>query len=222
MPAPTIDGGVDHVVVLAGGDPIAAEDVTDLARPALVIAADSGIVVADVLGLAVDLLVGDLDSVPAEALAAANAAGVPVDEHPTQKDQTDLAIALDVGLTYGPELITVVGGHGGRLDHLLANALLLASPAYATTRMIGRFGPATVTVVRDATTVTGRPGELISLLAVHGPATGVTTHGLRFPLVQESLSAGSSRGVSNVFVTDHAQIELTSGVLLAVQPGEPA
>src|SRR5690606_3418408 len=141
---------------------------------------------------------------------------------PTEKDRTDLAIAIDVALTHRPCRVTVVGGHGGRLDHLLANALLLASPAYAAAQMVGRLGSATVTVVRDAAPLAGRVGELVSLLPVHGPARGVTTEGLRFPLVGEELSPGSSRGVSNLFTHERPVVRLSSGILLVVQPGTPA
>ena len=45
--------------------------------------------------------------------------------------------------------------------------------------------------------LTGEEGELVSLLPVGGPAEGVTAQGLRYPLSDETLAAGSSRGVSN-------------------------
>ena len=219
--APPAHAELEHVVVLAGGDPVRADEVADLAPPSLVIAADSGIAVANVLDLRVDLLVGDLDSVAGDDLTAAEAAGVAVERHPAEKDRTDLAIALDVAVAHRPRLVTVVGGHGGRLDHLLGNALLLASPDYAAAKLVGRFGPATLTVIREQASLTGRVGEVVSLLPVHGPALGVTTRGLRFPLLDEELSAGSSRGVSNVFEEHLVEVRLRSGTLLSVQPGSP-
>ena len=48
----------------------------------------------------------------------------------------------------------------------------------------------------------GEPGELVSLLAVNGPAEGVTTEGLAYPLRGETLEPGSTRGVSNVFAAE--------------------
>ena len=70
-----------------------------------------------------------------------------------------------------------------------------------------------------ARTVEGEPGEYVTLFAVHGPAEGVRTHGLRFPLVGERLEPGSSRGVSNELTGHTARVELDAGVLLAVLPG---
>jgi thiamine pyrophosphokinase len=64
------------------------------------------------------------------------------------------------------------------------------------------------------------PGELVTLLALHGPAEGVTTTGLTYPLRGETLAAGSSRGVSNVFATGTARVSVERGVLLAIVPGD--
>jgi thiamine pyrophosphokinase len=62
----------------------------------------------------------------------------------------------------------------------------------------------------------------VSLLAVGGPALGVATDGLEYPLRGETLEPGSSRGLSNVFTGAEARIGLADGVLLAIRPGAPA
>jgi thiamine pyrophosphokinase len=207
------------VVAVAGGDPVPSHVAATLPRDAHVIAADSGLHVALALGMAVDLVVGDLDSVDGRTLARARTAGVEVREHPEAKDQTDLALAMDAAVEHGADRLVVVGGHGGRLDHLLANTLLLAAPAYAGIEVVGRMGDATVHVVRSTTRLSGTPGELVSLLPVHGPAHGVTTEGLLYPLADEDLPVGSSRGVSNEFAQADARVTVADGVLIAVQPG---
>ena len=61
-------------------------------------------------------------------------------------------------------------------------------------------------MIRGERTLVGEPGELISLFAVHGPASGVVTEGLVYPLRGETLEPGSSRGVSNVFAAREARI----------------
>lgn len=214
--------GSRRVIVLAGGDPFVPRFVRPLETDAWVIAADSGLNLAGTLGLEVDLVVGDLDSADPAQLEAAATAGARIDRHPVDKDRTDLAIALDTAAAAGPAELTVIGGHGGRLDHLLAGALLLAAPEYAALTITAHMGRAIVTVIRGAAQLAGAPGELISLVPVHGAVHGVTTQGLRFPLTDESLPVGSSRGVSNVFATDRVEIRCSEGVLLAVRPGEHA
>jgi len=205
-------------LVFAGGDPPAEHVRRHLVAAELVIAADSGLAHARAVGLPVDLVVGDLDSVVAADLDAAVAAGAAVESHPAAKDATDLELALLAARDRGAGDIVVVGGHGGRLDHFLANLLLLATPALAGVRVSALIGDAEVTVVRDHAELSGAPGAHCSLLPVGGPAEGVRTERLRFPLVRETLFPGSTRGVSNEFVVATATVTVDRGVLLAVVP----
>ena len=211
-----------HAVVLVGGDapdPVALTAAAPtLADAALVVAADSGLHHAAALGLTVHVVVGDLDSADPGAVAAARAAGAAVDRHPVDKDATDLELALGTARDRGARRVTVVGGGGGRHDHLLANALVLASAEFATLELDAYVGTARCTVVRTAAALTGAPGSLCSLLAVGGPARGVRTDGLRFALHDEDLIPGSTRGLSNELTGSHACVVLTDGVLLVVQP----
>ena len=115
--------------------------------------------------------------------------------------------------------VVVLAGEGGRLDHLLSILLLLGSRRYAAVELDARLGPAAVHVVRRRRTLTGARGQLVSLLALHGPAEGIRTTGLAYPLDGETLEAGSSRGVSNVFVAQTATVSVDRGVLLAIRPG---
>lgn len=190
-----------------------------LPADAWVIAADGGIAHAFSLGLTVNEAIGDFDSAPPADVERVRAAGGRIEAYPVAKDATDLELALALAVARQPRRVVVIGGHGGRFDHWLANAFLLAAPEFAAVELVARMGAATLTVVRSSVVLTGRPGELVSLLPVHGPALGVRTVGLLYPLVDEDLPVGTSRGVSNVFVEDRAKVSLTGGVLLAVQPG---
>ena len=127
------------VIVVTGGDPVDPAAIGPLPTADRVIAADSGLDRARALGLGVDLVVGDLDSVSPEALAEAERGGVDVERHPTAKDHTDLALALDRAVATNPARVIVVGGDGGRLDHLAANLLLLASDDYDTAEIEARL-----------------------------------------------------------------------------------
>jgi thiamine pyrophosphokinase len=210
------------VVVVTGGDPVDRAVLADLPAGAPVVAADSGLDEAHRLGLRVHTAVGDFDSASPGALERAAAEGALVDHHPEAKDATDLELALQAACRLEPERLIVLGGHGGRLDHLLANALALAAPALADVEVVAHMGRARVAVVRPGrrTVLEGQPGDLVTLLPAHGPARGVRTDGLLYPLHQEDLRPGSTRGVSNELARPRATVELRAGVLLAVQPGE--
>jgi thiamine pyrophosphokinase len=212
------EGRSSLALVFAGGDRPQRGAVADLAHADFVVAADSGVEHALALGWRVDLVVGDLDSADPAAIERATAAGAAVERYPTDKDATDLELALEAARHRGCHRVVVVGGHGGRLDHFLANALLLASPAFSSLRVEARVGSADVVVVRDHAVLPGRVGDLCSLLAVGGPALGVRTEGLRFPLDGDDLLPGSTRGVSNELVDAVASVSLGDGVLLAVLP----
>jgi thiamine pyrophosphokinase len=157
------------VVVLADGpDRPAAVAVPDGAR---VIAADGGAELAAELGLELNLLVGDFDSITSNTLAGIEH----VERHPKEKDATDLELALAAALRLEPERILVLGGAGGRLDHLVGGLLLLAADTYAGVQIDAQIGAAAVHVVRGERTLHGERGELVSLLAVNGPASGIVT-----------------------------------------------
>lgn len=205
-------------LVFTGGDRPAPHVVRDVDGTELVIAADSGVDHAVALGFRVDLVVGDLDSAAPAAIEAATAAGAAIERHPADKDATDLELALEAARRLDANEVIVIGGAGGRLDHFLANALLLASPAFASLHVSARIGDAEVVVIRGLAELRGQPGDLCSLLAVGGPAIEVHTIGLRYPLHHETLYPGSTRGVSNEFVEPRAEVSLLDGVLLAVLP----
>ncbi|MGI8793078.1 MAG: thiamine diphosphokinase [Acidimicrobiales bacterium] len=212
-------GSQRTVIVVTGGDLVDASVLTQLPPAVAVVAADSGVDRAAELGLPVDVAVGDFDSVSTDALRALADSGAVIEQHPEAKDATDLEIGLDAARRFSPTHIVVVGGHGGRLDHFVANALLLTSQRYADLAITAKVGPATLTVVHSASAIHGQPGELVSLLPIAGPAQGVHTEGLVYPLAGEDLSPGSTRGVSNELVASTASVRLQTGVLLIVQPG---
>ncbi|MCU1459255.1 MAG: thiamine pyrophosphokinae [Actinomycetia bacterium] len=208
-------------VVLVGGEPSDPADVDPSIVPAgaRVIAADSGLAHAAPWGLTVDEVVGDLDSVDRAQLDAAVRAGARVHEHPAAKDETDFELALAFARDAGATRVLVIGGAGRRLDHLLGNLLLLGADAWAGMEIEARIGPAHVWVVRSIAVIRGAPGDLLTLLPVGGPAVGVETAGLRYPLRGETLRAGTPRGVSNEMLDHLATVRLTGGVLLAIHPG---
>lgn len=214
----------ETVIVVAGGDPPPAGSPRPAALAAAggatVIAADGGVDRALALGLHVALAVGDFDSVSAEGLSAVEAVGARLERHPAAKDATDLELALDAALGLSPARVLVVGAADGRLDHLLASLLLIGADRYAGVEVDAVLGGARAHVIRGSRTLAGTVGELVSLLPLHGPAERVTTTGLAYPLAGETLEAGTSRGVSNLFAAETAQVEVERGVLLAVRPGD--
>lgn len=207
-----------HALVFAGGDPVPAGIADVLPSDALVVAADSGVDVAHRLGLRVDLAVGDFDSVTPTGLRRAEAEGGRVERHLPEKDATDLDLAVAAAQAAGARRVTVVGGHGGRLDHLLGNLSLLAAPRFAALTIDAWMGTAHLLVVRERAAIAGPVGAVVSLFAAHGPAHGVTTTDLRYPLHDAVLEPGSTLGISNVIAGPEPAVRVRDGVVLVIRP----
>ncbi|MEZ5378143.1 MAG: thiamine diphosphokinase [Acidimicrobiales bacterium] len=222
MPAPpTTDDQQWHtVLVFGGGDPPTELDRSRLPATALVIAADHGADHALVCGRPVDLVVGDLDSVSTRALAAASDAGAAIERHPREKDESDLELALRRALDHCPRRIVVTAVSGGRADHELANLLVIAGAANRDVDVDVFSGSDRFHVVTGRRRLEVEPDQIVTLLPVHGPAIGVTTLGLHYPLSNETLDAGTTRGISNVAAASNVEVEVTEGTVLVVLPGE--
>ena len=215
------DESMAVAIVFAGSTPVAPALCGRLPAGAGVIAADSGLGVAAALGVPVDLLVGDLDSADPGLVEAAVASGTTVERHPAEKDATDLELAFDAALARGARRIVLVDGGGDRLDHLLGNLALLGSTALAGVQVEAYAGTARLAVARGGeppVDVSGPSGSLVTLLALGGPARGIVTEGLRYPLRDEALEPGTTRGVSNELTGISGAVRLESGTLLVVQP----
>jgi len=210
-----------RAVIVAGGD-AHPSDARWLAEADLVIAADGGAAFLEDIGRRPDVLVGDLDSVNAALVERLAMAGTAVERHPVAKDATDAELAIDRAVGAGARRITVIGAFAGeRLDHELANVLLLTDPGWSEAaddlRMV-RAG----TTVRAARgpgriDIEAGLGATVSLLPLGGDATRVSTTGLRFPLDGEPLLLGRSRGLSNEVVAVPASVSLEIGVLLVIE-----
>jgi thiamine pyrophosphokinase len=185
----------------------------------LVVAADGGARHAGKLGRRLDRWVGDGDSLGEPELEALADAGVAIERHPVDKDETDAELALVVATAAGAPRITVLGALGGpRLDHELGNLWLLAHPALdgRDARLLGATARVRL-VGPGAADLSGRVGDTISLLPFAGDATGITTRGLRYPLRDEPLLAGPARGLSNVRLEPDASLVIRSGRLLVIE-----
>jgi len=183
----------------------------------LIVAADGGARVAAHFDLRVDALIGDMDSIDSDHLATLLEAGTQIIEHPPEKDETDLELALNWVMERGVNWIRVIGAVGDRLDQTLSNIYLLALPALNGCDVRIVAGKEETQLARPGWTfIEGQPEDTISLLPLNGTVFGVKTEGLYYPLRNEDLYFGPARGVSNVMVHDKAVVYVRSGILLVV------
>jgi thiamine pyrophosphokinase len=230
-------GAARRALIVADGD-VPRRAALDAAWPGwdreviLVVAADGGWEKAVSLGLRPDLLVGDADSLSETRFAELAAEGVPIERSPAAKDESDAELALLAALRRGMTHVTILGALGGvRFDHAIANLglLELPGPGAATVELLD--GTTRIRLMRApapggaavSCALGGQKGDLVSLLPLSVPARGVTTHGLLYPLRDETLPPGPARGLSNVRIAADASVKLRHGHLLVVETrtGQP-
>jgi thiamine pyrophosphokinase len=208
---------VKAVIVADGAH--ASSDQHVLAGADVVIAADGGANWLATIGQSPHRVIGDFDSLNPDLLVQLERAGVILDRHPTDKDASDLELSLAAAVAAGADEMVILGALGGELDHLAANLLLLGSDL-ATGRRISLVHDRTTTRLLSGPSrleIAAPAGSRVSLLALGGPAEGVSTRGLLWALDGDRLNAGSSRGLANVVTASPAAVVLDSGHLLVIE-----
>lgn len=193
----------------------------DVGERALVICADRGFDNARLLGLTPDLIVGDLDSISPSGLASANTSELKLEVHPSAKDATDTELAVERALAVGVTRMLVVGALGGRVDHELANIMLLADLGRRQIRAeivdnLCWMLPLVAEGRPNRVVIQGSRGDLLTLIPLSSECRGVSLQGLEYPLADATLGLGTSRGVSNIFAQDEVTVSLERGLLLAI------
>lgn len=206
-----------RAVIFANGQLRSPKRLAALLQPEdYLIAADGGLRHLHRLERTPHLLIGDLDSVTEEEVRRAAENGAEVRRYPREKDETDLELALKVAVEGGSRFIVIAAALGGRLDHTLGNLALLLRPELAGLDVRLEDGREEVFLIRDRAEIQGRAGDIVSLLPWNGPAEGVTTQSLRYPLCGETLFPDRTRGISNEMQGGTAQVSLCAGILLCI------
>lgn len=207
-----------RILIFANGEYGTPEFYRRLVQPDdWIYCADGGANMVHSLGLVPHTVVGDLDSLLPEVRVTYSPAETRLLQYPAEKDESDLELTLHTAITACPREILILGALGKRLDHLFANLMLLTVPL--------RHGIAAriveeeyeISLVDQELTLQGNPGDTLSLFPLTPEVSGITTRGLRYPLENESLWLGPSRGLSNEFLQGRATITVTGGILLLIQ-----
>lgn len=173
-------------------------------------------------GSKIDMVIGDLDSIPSELVSSLREQGRSFKILKREKDLSDLEAALDHAFQQNPEVISIAGAAGMRVDHTLTNIHLLEKCLTRGIECIMISDEEEIRLLDRTASVQGIPGQLISLIPITAEVKGITLRGFKYPLVRENLHRSSSRGVSNEFIGNEATIEFEEGLLLVLinRPGE--
>jgi thiamine pyrophosphokinase len=214
-----------RIVIFANGELPNIEKARALLHAGdFIIAADGGTRHAFALGQMPNIVIGDLDSITKEERGKVEEVGAEIIQHPQDKNETDLELAIQHALSLNPEQIIILAALGGRLDQTLGNIALLNSlqsfDRLSTTpskcNMQLDDGIEEVFFCRDKCAIHGTNRDIVSLIPWQGEVTGIVTTGLKWPLQNETLYPQKTRGISNEMLNDEATVQISSGLLLVV------
>ena len=177
-----------------------------------IICADGGYAYRTLLGREPDLAVGDFDSYGV----------IPETQNkivaPREKDETDMLLAINEGLSKGYSEFVIFGALGGsRFEHSVANIQLLSyiceKGAKATLIHNGRF----FTAVKNGTlSFSAENKGYISVFSLCYESKGVTIENLKYEVKDFTIKSSMPIGISNEFIGKEASVSVENGTLLII------
>lgn len=208
---------MQRTIIFANGEIPDLERARKLLQPDdFILCADGGTRHALALSRRPDLVVGDMDSLEKGQWQELEKDGVRIQLYPHDKSETDLELAITHAVEMAPEEILIVGALGGRLDQTIGNLGLLADDRLAGFNPRIDDGVEALSFCRDHVVMEGSAGDIVSLIPWHRPVDGIHTDGLKWPLKDEVLYPGRTRGISNEMTGASAGVRIRSGLLLVV------
>ncbi len=201
-------------IVFTGGLGPKREEVEEyLQRAHLIVAADSGILLAEQMEVEPQIILGDMDSLPDRRVLERHK-NAEIQVYPTEKDDTDTELALKCLRSRGCTESILIGGGGGRLDHLLGIVSLFYRPDPPS-----RWFTHGEEIIYIANTldIQGLKGRVATFMPVSVEECRMTTEGLRWPLDSLCWKPGDI-GISNIIISDEARVTMRQGKLIMIIP----
>lgn len=175
------------------------------------IGADIGAYILSKNEIEFDLALGDFDSVTPCELDKIKRYAKEIQDYPVKKDHTDTFLAVEEAFRRGFTDITIYGGVGRRLDHTIANLILLKLgdvKIVTENEIMYLLDPNTYEINNTFT--------YISFFALED-VKGLTLHGFEFELDNYDLSIDDPLCVSN---QGKGMVSFTEGLLLVIHQKE--
>jgi len=185
-----------------------------LASADAVVAADAAGPWCAALGRIPDVVVGDFDSADPDEIDRLERLGVCVERHPSDKDDTDLELAVRVARERWALPVCLTAAFSDRVDHTLAaiGVVLRAGPGAWIAEPTWRAWPCSP---EGPLSLSLERGTTYSIVAL-GSCEGVTARGGRWELSDATLAPLSGRGVGNEAVGSDLTVSVRSGSLVVV------
>jgi len=196
------------ILIIANGQLPQKETFLKLVKEATcIIAIDGGGNICYDQNISPHYIIGDLDSIESKALDHFHDTKI---IHLRDQNRHDMDKGLEFAQSLDPEKIWIIGAFGKRLDHSIANLLLLQSTQFdCSIKFIDDFGE--LSLIRGNYTLNCTNGRTISLFSFL-PVQGLSLEGFKYPITNQSFPQGFN-GLSNVTTKDHPKIIIKNGSL---------
>jgi len=207
------------VAIVGGGPEEAIPDLNLFNEEIIWIGADRGAHVLLEQGIEPTEAVGDFDSVSSEEKSRIADKAHHFEEHPSEKDETDLELALEKAYSYEPDMLYLFGVTGGRIDHGLINLQLLYPLEEKGIRGIVIDQGNWVELRRAGSHIVEYDDLYpnISFIPFTPEVKGITLEGFYYPLENEDVPWGSTLCISNKLISEKGTFSFNEGILLLVK-----
>jgi thiamine pyrophosphokinase len=187
-----------------------------LTRDDVIVCADGGARHAIAMNVIPDIVLGDFDSLNSDIKDTLLNTKCKFIGFPEEKDMTDTELALKWCMAREPMDVILMGVLGTRMDHSIANILLLTDfPDNINIKVINEYNE--IFILKKQVFIFGSPGDMVSIIPLSEKVKGVSTKGLKYILRDGLLEIGSSRGISNEMVGSEASIKITEGIAIVTR-----
>ena len=167
-------------------------------------------------------IVGDFDTAAPELVEYYQTqTDIPIRRFNPVKDSTDSQIAIELALELGSSEITLLGGTGTRMDHVLGNiqSLMLAKKKGVSCVILDEYNRIHLIDGETRLKKSEQYGKYVSLLPLTTEVTGVDLTGFKFNLTGHTFTSTGSAGlgVSNEIIEDTAEIRVKSGIFVLIE-----
>ncbi len=187
----------------------------------LIICADGGAVFAKKQNIIPHVIIGDCDSISLPVKSFFEKKHVEFVKYPSEKDYTDSELAVEYAIKKGAKELVIYGLFGDRIDHMISNIYHLSNVSLRTSCVFVE-GMTEMQFIDSSIILNGKKGDELSLIPLKDTVKGVTTNGLYYPLKNEDLPFGTTRGISNVFEGIRAKVTVKKGILFVIHTRKTA
>ncbi|MEH6940498.1 thiamine diphosphokinase [Bacillus sp. JJ722] len=212
------------IYIMAGGPTGNIPDISQFEEPTMWVGVDKGISTLLSFGITPSIVFGDFDSIDQKDLQFITNSQTSIFQFPSEKDDTDLALAFDWALKQQVDCIKIFGNTGGRMDHAMGGIQLLVDEhtLQSSTKVSieDRWNSMYAVTAGTYNLQEWQKFKYVSFFSISPTVQGITLEGFKYPLNNKELPLGSTLCVSNELISESGTFSFISGILLVIRSND--